>query len=540
MDAINHQRLAAPPKHIIGLISLLRHRRVIALSGALFLSLGLLFVALKSPTFTATTQLLVYVREVQPGPETVVLPGRADVSVVQNQIEVIRSRNVLLKVIDTLNLKNDPEFASNKPGFLQAFRDLLGGAKPDMAEDRMLTNLAFESLRRKTDVRRVGASHTIMIAVTASDPAKTALIANEIAQVYLQERAGVLEGALAKSPLMRERLQGLGPNAYVISPAEPPIRHDGPRSLLIVFASGFLGLGVGAGIAILLDFLDRRIRTSEQAESFFGFECFGIIDRLVHGTTSPGEQRAHNTGQPKPGDLLTWVTQHPNSDLGQTLRQVRAALHGSSVRTIGITSAVHGEGTTTISANLAQLMLLSGKRALLVDCAPGKGSLSQRLARSTQQESEALMEERTSFAAKIAIDKLTGLEVLLLTDAAALFPDSTWHILSKEFIREISESYDLVIFDLPPLSSGAEVRTAAQSIDAFLLVVKWGDTNSELVRRAIRSSGAAEGKFVGLVLNMAENHTFNNLAHSFSLGKQALMKRVGQKSASSSRVTSQL
>ena len=66
-------------------------------------------------------------------------------------------------------------------------------------------------------------------------------------------------------------------------------------------------------------------------------------------------------------------------------------------------------------------------------------------------------------------------------------------------------AYDLVIVDMPALATGPDVRAAAQSLDGFLLVVKWGATESELIRQALRSAGEARPKFVGAVLNMADD-----------------------------------
>lgn len=529
MDAINNHYATARPRRVIGLAIVVRHRRLIALSGALFLTLGLLFAALKAPTFTASTQLLVYVREVQPGPETVILPGRADVSVVQNQIEVIQSRNVLLKVVDALSLKNDSEFASNKPGFFPALHDLLGSPPTDMSEDRLLTNLAIESLRRKIAVRRVGASHTVLIAVTASDPTKAARIANEIAQVYLQERAGVLEGALSKSPLLRERLQGLGPNAYVISSAEPPIKHDGPRSILIIFASGFLGLCVGAGLALLLDFTDRKIHTSEQAESVFGVECFGAVPLLGQESAAyhPPRRQLNDEFPNTSASVLAWVAQHRTSPLSQTLRHVRAALHDSSVRAVGIISVVVGEGATTISTNLAHLMAISGKRVLLVDCSPGKLSLSRLIEPAHRLEFASSSKADGLPLSRVVTDERTGFDVFLPNDVTVLNPDCAWHAVTEDFISKVTQSYDLVIVDLPPLASGAEVRAAARTLDAFLLVIKWNDTDAELAQRAMRSCGTAQEKIIGVVLNMVDEQAMGKNRIEFSFKRMVMAIRIG-------------
>jgi polysaccharide biosynthesis transport protein len=69
---------------------------------------------------------------------------------------------------------------------------------------------------------------------------------------------------------------------------------------------------------------------------------------------------------------------------------------------------------------------------------------------------------------------------------------------------------------MPALASGPDVRAAAQSLDAFLLVVKWGATESELVRQALRSAGEAGPKFVGVVLNMADEELMRSYGYELA------------------------
>lgn len=527
----------ARPTPLFGLGSFVRHRRMIWLSGALVLALGLLFAAFRPTTYTASTQLLVYIRELQPGPETVILPGRADLSVVQNQIEIIQSRSVLLRVVDALNLKDDPEFASHDRGFFQSIQSLfVSPPSSSFNENRLLANLALDSLKRKLAVRRIGTSHIITISVITSEPTKAARIANEIAQSYLQERISAWETGLSKTPSsLRERLQGLGPSAYVISVAEPPISRDGPRSIVIVLGAAFLGLSLGAGLALFFDFMDRKIRTPEQVEFLFGLECFGIIPRLPRGASGfPNSS----------GDLLASVVQCPSSPLSQTLRRVRAALHGSLVRSVGVTSVVPGEGATTLSANLAHLMALSGKRVLLVDGTPGSRSLSHLMTSGVQQGfvqgSMTSLRQKGSPASRIVTDKRSGLDVFLLSGSTAANPDYVWQMVTDDFLREASESYDLVIVDLPSLASGAEARAAAQTLDAFLLVVKWDDTDSELAQRALQSSGTAQQKFFGVIINMADEQVIGKFGDKFSLAEFTLTTQPGQADVSGSTATAEL
>jgi Mrp family chromosome partitioning ATPase len=61
-----------------------------------------------------------------------------------------------------------------------------------------------------------------------------------------------------------------------------------------------------------------------------------------------------------------------------------------------------------------------------------------------------------------------------------------------------------VIIDLPPLACAADARLAGPVLDAFLLVVAWGKTETALVQEALRQSGQVRAKILGTVLNKVD------------------------------------
>jgi len=71
-------------------------------------------------------------------------------------------------------------------------------------------------------------------------------------------------------------------------------------------------------------------------------------------------------------------------------------------------------------------------------------------------------------------------------------------------VKRALNEYDTVIIDLPSLASGPGARAVARTVDGFLLVVRWEETDSELVRQAIQSAGEAQTKFIGIALNAAD------------------------------------
>jgi polysaccharide biosynthesis transport protein len=502
-----------------GAASIRRHKKAVVLSVALCLSLGLFHISSRPVTYTASTELLVYDRQITAGPDAAILPGSVDIPLVYNQIEILRSRAVLAKVIDALRLADDPEYASLTPGLVQRLKSLMSLQSAPVVDQKTLTFVAtLASLRRTVSLRRIGTSHVVQASVRASRPEKAASVANKLAQVYLQERMRIID----ETPQIREAYQGLGPSAYVISAAEPPIRPDGLSAAMIVLVAVLLGFGVGAIIALLVDVLDNTIRTPEQAESCLGLECLGVIP-LITGdklgwnrkNEDPVDVDDANDGIPRP-------VMHQDLDLSHALRRVMAEIRGPRLhdfRSLAVTSTIPDEGATTVAVNVARMLARAGEKVTLIT--DGHVSLG------SYENSHTL---NSFLGIDIVSDGSSGLHVvpfreLRRTDGSLV----GWRL--GEVVRKASASCDIVIVDMPPLASGADVRAAGSMFDGILLVAGWGATDSGLVRQAFGSTGAARTKFIGAVLNMVDQQTVerygDDLASAGPLGAAGTAAETG-------------
>ncbi len=466
--------IAVRPHPSFGLGSLRSRKRLLAGSALACLVLAALYLGLRPATYTASSQLLVYIRQILTGPDQAILPGRADLPMVQNQIELLRSGNVLAKVVEALDLTEDPEFAGEAR--------LPAGS----ADGGSAFRAALGTLGSRLDVRQVGTSHVIAVSFRASDPAKAARVVNTVVRVYLQELARASDAASSRAPTLREIYQSLGPSAQVIAAAEPPVRKDGPPAALILAAAALFGLAAAAGLALLLDAVDDTIRSRNQMEYVLGLECLGVVPRVPESGNGAGDAAARR--------LL--AAERPA--LRRTLALIRERSAGG-LRTVGLTSALPGEGATTLAIGLAQAAAATGWRVLLVDAVPDDPALSRRIA-SLAQEPPA--------PGAGALDGLVavrpGLDVLPLAERLGGTDRLAPRGLLEEVLAAAEEAYDLVVVDMPPLAAGPQLRAAAGALDGILLVVRWGATRSELVRQAFRSAGPARERFAGTVLNMAD------------------------------------
>lgn len=479
-------RLKALAKPSFGLGSLRSQKKLLAFSTIAFLTIGLLYAAYRPTTYTAASQLLVYIRQIQTGSDLAVLPGRADLPLVQNQIELLRSGNVLIKTVETLKLYNDTEFADDYA--LSASPNGAAGRTASAQEEGAAFSSALDTLSRKLRIRQVGTSHMITVTYKASEPTKAARVVNTVIRIYLQE---LVRASDAGSPALRELYQSLGPSAFLVSDAQPPIRPDGPPSVLIAIGAALFGLCVGAALAILRDAMNDSIRSARQVEYALGMECLGIIRRQEDKDIAAKDGTARRS----------YALEH------QELRRLSATILEASprdVRTIGVTSTVPGEGATTLAIALAQAVAASGKRVLLIDGVPDNRSVSRWAVNLSRVPAWSSNGPRPSVLDGI-VEGRPGLHVLPLREPSDGDTYSSAAALPDGILDNAAGSYDLVIVDMPALAAGPDVRGAAQSLDAFLLVVKWGATESELIRQALRSAGEAGPKFVGVVLNMADD-----------------------------------
>lgn len=150
----------------------------------LVLAIG--YLAVVKPTYTATAQVYVDPRDrptpkEEPGEQNNV-PGDG-VLLVESQLKIITSGEVLSRVVDQMGLQDDPEFNGHS-GFVAGIKAMLGFGQSDNPELAALRNL-----RLATSAKRNERSFVIDISVSAHTPQRATDLANAAANAYLKEQA---------------------------------------------------------------------------------------------------------------------------------------------------------------------------------------------------------------------------------------------------------------------------------------------------------------------------------------------------------------
>ena len=183
-----------------------RLRLFAAVALAVFVAV-LLYTLQETPRYTATAQVMLDVRKEQVADMSAVLSGLpADSSVVDTEVEVLKSRSLAARVVKQLKLTEDPYFNPNAPGakgvasWLPWVKNVVAPtAAVDSVEAQRQQEKVVDNLLSGLKVRRSGLTYLISVEYTHTNPADSARIANAFADLYLTEQLEAKFDATAKA-----------------------------------------------------------------------------------------------------------------------------------------------------------------------------------------------------------------------------------------------------------------------------------------------------------------------------------------------------
>ncbi len=198
-----------------------------------------------------------------------------------------------------------------------------------------------------------------------------------------------------------------------------------------------------------------------------------------------------------------------STGIAESFRRLRAMiLHpssGKAIRSVLVTSAGMGEGKSFVCANLGTVMARGVEQhALMVDCDLRRPSLSSQFGIENRSGLVDYLRDGVDLSSLICP---TGLERLSLI-AAGVPPENPSELLASKtmtsLIDEVVNRYQdrFVLLDSPPVLAASETGILAQHVDRVLLVVRWGCSGRDQVKKLVEQVGRE--KILGIVFNAFE------------------------------------
>jgi capsular exopolysaccharide synthesis family protein len=172
---------------------------------------------------------------------------------------------------------------------------------------------------------------------------------------------------------------------------------------------------------------------------------------------------------------------------------------------IAVTSALSGEGRSTLTASLGRLLASEGARVLLMDCDWRHPSLHKlfRLSNDTGLTS-LLVDPHVTLDDVIQTDALSGLDIITAgrrnrTAVMKLISDPMRRILGS-----LAGGYDLVLLDMPPVLAADETMLLSCIVDKLIFAVRWRHTPQKKAIDALEKILGARGDVVGVVFTRVD------------------------------------
>ncbi len=301
-------------------------------------------------------------------------------------------------------------------------------------------------------------------------------------------------------------------DARVLSYGVVPVVPSSPKKSRILAMSGLFGILLGSGLVVLREARKTTFRTAQDLELQSGYSVLGQVPLFP--------TKARNR-------VLAYLKEKPNSAAAEAVRNFRTSILLSNVdsppRVVMMTSAVPGEGKTTLSLALANNFAGMGRKVLVIE-GDIRRLVFTRYLRERGTSAPGLisvLDGSANIDDAIVHDENVGVDVLpgqaTAINAGDLFSSKKF----GDLIQALRERYDTIVIDTPPVLVVPDARVIAQHADATFVVVGWDSTEHEQVLDTIHQLEMVNCRPSGLVLNQINSVKMRGYGYGSRYGAYA-------------------
>jgi len=279
----------------------------------------------------------------------------------------------------------------------------------------------------------------------------------------------------------------------ILEPASPAKRSYRQIIRALVVA-GMGGLLLGGVVVFLMEKRDDRFTSVTEANSTLGSAILGLLPEVSHKGNEP---------------IPLLEVDDPRHGYAESYRSLRSALlflpaEGARPKVLLITSAMPNEGKSTVAANLARTLSLSGSNVVLIDADMRRGILHQLLGTQRTPGLAELLWQTDDLETIMQRDSLTNLSFIPRGASLCNPGDYLLGPTFDQLLARLRRQFDYVVIDSSPLFAAADASGLAPKMDGTLFVVRRGYSSARAADEALDLLAQRRAKVLGVVFNGAD------------------------------------
>jgi capsular exopolysaccharide synthesis family protein len=286
-------------------------------------------------------------------------------------------------------------------------------------------------------------------------------------------------------------------------PGWKPVFPNIPLNLVLALLFSTI-LAVGA--AILSDTLDNTIRDSEQVSRITKAEVIGALPQVRNWK---GRQAMAGPGALIPAGSSALIRRPEDDRMHQSFEEAVRTLRNTillgsfdrRIKSLMVTSAMPGEGKSTVAVHLALAHAQQEHKTLLIDCDLRRPSLDRKLGLKAEQGLAAAILNGVRWQDTVVPVPNTPRLFALLTGSSSRRGAELIGKVLPQILEDASAEYDLVIVDAPPALGFPEPIQMATAVDGVAVIALAGQTNRKALASVVSTLQKLRANVVGVVLN---------------------------------------
>jgi len=269
-----------------------------------------------------------------------------------------------------------------------------------------------------------------------------------------------------------------------------------PKRLLIILVGMILGFIVGIALAFLRAFLDDTLKTAEDIDKNTNIPLYGAVPQRKDKTTIKQFEEAMRV-------------------LRTNLQFVGGA---KKSKVVALTSSISGEGKTTVAVALAKIIAATGKKVIILDLDMRRSrmheefSITNKVGVSSVLSGHNLLDEAVQIGAEENLDVIT---------AGPKPPNPSELLVTVGFddmIAKLTESYDYIILDTPPIGLVTDAMILLKMSDVGLIVARANYSKKSFLKNIERFASEHKLHNLGFILNGLEASKKQGYGYGYGYG----------------------